>query len=257
MPQRAASVLLICQLTLIHRIQCLCPVGFTDVGDSACMFITAQYATYCQAHEYCEKEGMARGLRLFLPSRHAENMTKLLPDGGGAFTGLTKLLVRLATDMTVGWRYSDPGWSSFATGPGGTSIRWQKNQVSTEAALIGLYAAPNLWDVTQFGFSATHVICELSTYITNTTNDPLQLDWPYSMSTMFLPDAQNEGCFTSYNVSSLFDCCGNCRSRSACRAFYYHLETAQCWISLYVDSLLPSNLNAINGTWWRFGRPKW
>lgn len=51
--------------------------------------------------------------------------------------------------------------------------------------------------------------------------------------------------------------CSRCKLRSACRSFYFNTATGQCGLSLYVDSLLPSNMsilrNAVN--WVRFGRP--
>ncbi|THD22819.1 hypothetical protein D915_006151 [Fasciola hepatica] len=184
-------------------------------------------------------------------------MIPYIPPSAGAFTGLTKLLNGSASDMSAGWRYSDPGWSWFVTGLNDKSIPWSTNDPHVALEFVGLLVSSNLWDVPQTKYFATQIFCELASNATNTTDDSLQLDWPYPMPSLFLPDNTSLGCFTSSIAPTIFHCCDNCRSRLACRALYYHLETGQCWLSLYVDSLLPTNMSTIQGKWRRFGRPNW
>ncbi|KAA0194904.1 hypothetical protein FBUS_11218 [Fasciolopsis buskii] len=252
----ALNFILLHFLLNLHHTQCPCPTGFVEVATNTCMLVTQMAGSYCNAHAYCESEGVARGLRLFVPAKQAGYILQLVPIMSVVFTGLSKTLNR-STNYKSGWRYTDPGMASFVTDSSDTSIPWGVGEPNQVYELIADYYLGSMCDTWQFSSISSHVICQLSTRPWDTSTNPFQMDWPYTMPYMFLQDGGNEGCFESWTVNSIYDCCNICKGRRVCRSFYYHKQTAQCWMSLYIDSLLPGNLSVLGGTWFRLARVNW
>ncbi|TPP61380.1 hypothetical protein FGIG_12132 [Fasciola gigantica] len=243
-------------LIYVQNVHPTCPVDFVDVGEGVCMMITKLSASFCDAHAYCETQGIERGLRLFMPSKNAASLLQMAPISSRIFTGCTQLLNRSGIQK-MGWRYSDPGWSEFVTGSDDALIPWAQGEPNYETELVTAYVQHLLYNIAQDRMKSTHVICELSNRTYENYMDYMSFDWPYPMPSMFINNANNFGCFTQAVEQSIGDCCKRCKQRTVCRSFYYHNVSGYCMLSLYVDSLLPVNYSGIGGTWWRFGRPFW
>ncbi|THD20884.1 hypothetical protein D915_008221 [Fasciola hepatica] len=220
------------------------------------MILFDSKGTFCDSHALCESQGLSRGLRLFVPGKQVALMQKIAPSSANVFTGLSKFL-NLSADFKAGWRYSDPGAARAVTDALDASIPWSSGEPNNINGAVGTSILNMLMDSWQFSMTSTHAVCQLSNLAWDTSADPFVMDWPYVMPYMFMQDRTNVGCFESYTVNMIIDCCAICKKRNTCRTFYFHKQTGQCWISLYVDSLLPFNMSSLGGTWFRLSRPNW
>lgn len=177
-----------------------------DFG-GVCMLMVQMKSNYCVAHQYCESVSKETGLSLFMPGSNASRITNYLPAGSFAFTGISKLLNRTATDISAGWRYSDPGWSSAVTRPGDTIIQWDKSQTPLPAHTVGVVSSAGMKTSYQKNELVDYVFCELSNYVKNPITDPLLLNWPNGQNSVFIGDNLEAGCFDASTVLTLFDCC--------------------------------------------------
>ncbi|VDP75908.1 unnamed protein product [Echinostoma caproni] len=175
-----------------------------------------------------------------------------LPEG----CNITALLNRSQT-VTAGWRFGDPGLQSLEWDEKDTTIPWYPLHPSDLHCSIGVYVYAGLYDAYQEQFSSTHIVCELSDSEPSTAVEIFSQNWPYKMQSLFLNDNLHTGCFRTFMCESVTECGLKCKREPSCRALYYHMETGQCWLSLYVDSLLPSNMTGLSGNWMRYGRPEW
>ncbi|TPP61236.1 hypothetical protein FGIG_10377 [Fasciola gigantica] len=254
--QNNVAFFVLCELMLVQLTQGQCPTGFTETDPGVCMYLAVQSNSFCGSNSFCEQFGLSRGLRLFLPGKNYKSMLKILPATSSAFTGLTSLLNR-SSDYRQGWRFSDPGTAWYETPPGDTSIQWTLGEPSQRDQLVSIYYNGSFFAAPQFSIQASHIVCEVSPVQSVALAETFQLDWPYRMSSVFLAEGGNVGCQLSTNTSTLEECCHQCKRQPACRAFYYHVETGNCWFVYFVDTLLPSSESGTSGTWLRYGRPYW
>ncbi|TPP63412.1 hypothetical protein FGIG_08698 [Fasciola gigantica] len=231
-----------------------CPSNLTEVGPGICMLVIKHTGSYCKAHELCETEGQARGLRLFVPGRNAHLITALVPPVSIVFTGISAFLNQ-SINYRDGWRYGDPGWSSHIISATDASIPWYSGEPNEFQASIALLYWQTLCDDRQFARNSTHVVCEMSNYQLNGSMEPFKQNMPYSISIPFFAHNHSVGCFILTNETTIIQCALRCKLRIVCRSFYFNTAVGLCALSLYVDSLLPQNMSTIPGTWTRFGRP--
>ncbi|KAA0198810.1 hypothetical protein FBUS_06806 [Fasciolopsis buskii] len=258
MPKSRFIIPLVLQFLMawLSCIHCTCPTDFIEVSYEICMLVLKLQGNYCQAHERCEAEGRARGLRLFLPGRNAALICTVAPAQSLVYTGVSAFLNR-STNLREGWRYSDPGWAWYSTTANDKDVPWDAGCPNELHGSIMSILDYHIRDDFQLLGTTTHAVCELSSIIDTGLGEQFKKDWPYPMSSLFFPCHDAIGCFTFSTENTLLRCGYGCKLRSACRSFYFNTATGQCGLSLYVDSLLPSNMsilrNAVN--WVRFGRP--
>lgn len=182
-----------------------CPTDFTEVISGVCMIAAPVVARFCGSFDYCEQEGMRRGLRLIVPGRHYLQIKRFLTGSSIIYTGLTNMLNR-SGDYLKGWRYSDPGWASFETPLGDTDIQWAPNRPTSEDTIISVFNFGDLIDASQKHNPSTDVVCEVSNVPVNTSTETFTRDWPHPIPSMFLSSIASFGCFNSYRVPMLAEC---------------------------------------------------
>ncbi|THD19819.1 hypothetical protein D915_009502 [Fasciola hepatica] len=227
-----------------------------DVGKDLCAIHINLHATYCEAHEICEKEGKKRGLRMFIPGNNAPKMVSFFSVTGTVFTSFNAMLNR-TTDRRAGWRVGDPGYAKFVTTKGDTTIPWHTGEPNADGPTVGLYIGRELFDDLQDYRNATSVICETSLRATGGKLERFQANWPYELDNLFVRNEYSCGCFKSIKANTLIACAKRCKQRTECRSLYFNEKNKECMLSLYVDSLLPMRSSVSPGAWVRFGRPDW
>ncbi|TPP61804.1 hypothetical protein FGIG_10255 [Fasciola gigantica] len=233
-----------------------CPKNFTHAAENVSIICVDRTATYCEAHQICEKEGKKLGLRLFIPGYNAPKISYLFSDLGLIFTSLSAMLNR-SNDHRAGWRVGDPGYTDFVTKNADTTIPWYKDEPNADGPAIGLYSDRHLFDYLQADHNASRVICEISSRPTEERLERFQANWPYRLDTLFVGNTKHCGCFDAGNATTLLECAKRCKQRTECRSFYFHKPNRECMLSLYVDSLLPLAFAGEPSAWVRYGRPDW
>ncbi|TPP60556.1 hypothetical protein FGIG_09734 [Fasciola gigantica] len=231
--------------------QANCPRDFLRTETDLCMIGLPSSLSYCAAHERCLNEGRSRHLRLFMVGWNQKAIPKYFPQFSVVPTSITALLNR-SDNLREGWRVGDPGRPGFVTGLGDLSISWQHPEPNRIDQCVAVYISGNLHDNEQSACKSTGVVCEISRKPWSKEVETFQQNWPYQMPTLFLPDkVVNEGCFFRQNARSLLSCAKMCKIHPACRTIYFNSVISLCALSLYVDSLLPAELQFLGNTWTR------
>lgn len=193
-------------LTCVSYVHSACPRNFTEAAGGICLLVVQSKGTYCYAHSFCETEGKARGLRLFLPGRHIALIHTVLPPNSVVYSGISAFLNRSA-DLLEGWRYSDPGWAWYTTSSRETTVPWDVGEPNDQHASVAIVYFYKIWDDLQFLGTTTHVVCELSGISDINAMEPFKKNWPYSMSSLFFAHLDAIGCFTFTVENTLLKCC--------------------------------------------------
>lgn len=182
-----------------------CPAGFEDMGDDLCFLNVNIVTTYCNAQEECANQGAARGLRLFIPGRHAAKIAEHFSYRLTIFTSWNAHLNR-PSDLRSGWRVGDPGSAAFATKKSDTSVPWGPRQPDCRYQAVAMYHEGLLQDEEQDTRLATSVVCELSRRPLAGSPELFRSKWPRTLKSLFMSASKSTGCFHSILVSSLVSC---------------------------------------------------
>lgn len=184
-----------------------CPSNFTDVGNSICILLVAQEIDYCGAHSHCELEGKRRGLLLFVPGKHLQNITGFLPPTGIINTGVTGLLTN-KFGAEIEWRISDPRYSHLVTQlPNDGIDHTAGNKLSGRVGLVLRYIHGRYETDQQFVNPSTHVLCELSNHMRITMVERFRINWPFKMNPPIAIDTPEIGCFQRLTAKTTIECC--------------------------------------------------
>ncbi|THD27789.1 hypothetical protein D915_001484 [Fasciola hepatica] len=253
---QANNLLLIMWLSELQLCSALCPNGFDEVDTNICLIGFQQNANFCQANERCETEGLKRGLRLFVPGLNAFKISPTILSKNKVFTSITALLNRSIV-LKDGWQVGDPGFAGYIMTNGNPPLPWVSNDPNHPTQAISIISYGKFIDDPQQSLQATYVFCELSNKAVPGSVERFNRNWPFKLNSLFLSRFDTEACFASSTEASLTRCAMKCKMRLTCRSFYYNEQSLDCYMSLYVDSLLPLSLTSTPGSWTRFARPLW
>ncbi|KAF7260762.1 hypothetical protein EG68_01765 [Paragonimus skrjabini miyazakii] len=231
-----------------------CPIGLVAVGKAECVLKVQKSVTYCWAHRICYMEGLRRGSRMFLMGKNADILINEAPDPVLRFYGIHSLLQDMGSS-TPSWMYSDPGCSNCMSDQG-TGVWKQGEPNGRGRERVVMCNHEGCADVTQRNKTGSFV-CEKSNHPMPNRWAPTKYrtNWPLRISSPFMADDQNEGCFVNLKLSTSLLCSLKCKITNVCRSFYHNSQTGYCYLALYVDSLLPKSLENMQGIWVRFVKP--
>ncbi|TPP60557.1 hypothetical protein FGIG_09735 [Fasciola gigantica] len=246
-------VLIIFEVSFYYAV---CPIGFDEVARNVCLIGFQKTVTFCFANELCEEEGLKRGLRLFIPGLNAFRIPSAILSPNKIFTSITAFLNR-STVLEDGWQVGDPGFSGYIINSQNHQLPWLEGDPNYPANAITILRNGDFIDDSQQILLATFVLCELSSRASPGTMERFNRNWPFKLGSIFFTRNDAEGCFVFHNAATLMQCAMKCKIRLVCRSFYYNEYKRDCYMSLYVDSLLPYHLTSKPGNWERFARPFW
>ncbi|TPP57164.1 hypothetical protein FGIG_03663 [Fasciola gigantica] len=234
----------------------LCPTGFHNVDTNICLIGFQRRANFCKTNEICETEGLKRGFRLCIPGLNALKISQPILSKNVVFTSITALLNRSVV-LKDGWQVGVPGFAGYIMTNGNPPLPWAKTDPNHPTQAIATLSYGKLFDEPQKNLQATYVFCELSNKAMPGSVERFNRNWPFELNPVFLSESDTEACFSSSRAASLTRCAMKCKMRLVCRSFYYNEQTGDCYMSLYVDSLLPMGIMSTSGNWTRFARPLW
>ncbi|KAF8570410.1 hypothetical protein P879_05624 [Paragonimus westermani] len=231
-----------------------CPAGLLAISNKLCVLRVEESVNYCEAHCICYREGLGRGLRMFLMGKNVDILGNDVRDVVLRFYGIHALLQNMKS-LQSGWMYSDPGCSVCVSIRGTTFWRdGEPNGRGKERVVMCNYEG--CVDVAQHNATGPFV-CEVSNHPmpNRWTATRYLTDWPVKITDPFMPDHWNQGCFRILKVPSILLCSLKCQITDVCRSFYYNSQEGYCYLTLYVDSLLPRSMKIAQGAWVRYAKP--
>lgn len=184
-----------------------CPVGTISIGvDSVCVIATTQYATYCQAHQWCHAAGLLAGQRMFLVGRNVNKLLSLFSGLTSSWTSVNSLL-EPHNSRKSGWRVGDPAASKFLSTE--DSFHWFLGRPMYPNARIGMLGIGGLFDVTQ-NTPMNQIICD--TYMNETvrndsrTKEVFKRNWPMRLDSLYFDHYESTGCFNQSYANTLLNC---------------------------------------------------
>ncbi|VDP84081.1 unnamed protein product [Echinostoma caproni] len=245
-------------LVIVGNSEILCPTGLISYSDVVCGLIFTERYWYCDAHKQCRDRGVKLGLRLFVAG---PNVSQFLITQGFpkvAHTSLNTLLIR-KHNQRIGWAAGVPRQAGYVT-TNTSNMPWYQNQPNSLNERVAVVSYQKLHDYAQNRITGA-AACEWAGPGSSLEIDPraerFDAQFPEPLSSFFFSDINNEGCFQTVQCTTVIECAKRCKQILECRSIYFNRDTNECWLSLFVDTLLPKSLETTNESWVRFGRPDW
>ncbi|KER25614.1 PAN domain protein [Opisthorchis viverrini] len=241
-------------ILVISLISCLvrspCPKEFVDAGDDVCLMAIEISVSFCKAHSVCYETGRRLDHPMFMIGKHSERLFQHFSNLPVVHTGINSLLE--GTDYSpVGWRVSDPGESAFLTDKT-TITHWAPKQPNGRDQQIVEFMSGAFYDTTP-NQRPRYVVCELvkNVRLPRSAGERFKSSWPTVLSEQFA--TFEHGCFNEKTALTTLHCAFRCKLNDVCRSFYYDPPSRTCYLTLFVDSILPVDAERITSNWIRFG----
>ncbi|VDP89677.1 unnamed protein product [Echinostoma caproni] len=182
-----------------------CPSQFEEIDGDLCFKWITKNTTYCEANEICLNESLKLGFRVFLVGYHAKVVPKHFSGKETVPTTITALLNR-SKNLHDGWRVGDPGMADFVFDPMKNYLPWKPPEPNNYYQRIATFMNDMLYDNHQFFKNYSGALCELAQKPISEYPEKMRLNWPYPLTSLFLTETSNQGCFEQKDSPTLLHC---------------------------------------------------
>ncbi|KAF5399258.1 hypothetical protein PHET_07469 [Paragonimus heterotremus] len=223
-----------------------CPAGYFALLNDRCLILIREHVNYCTAHRRCAQMKEVDGARSFLVGFVADLIPRNIIGTNNIWTSVNKLMSSPSDEWFV-------GDSSHRGNPiKSSAFIWWKGYPHPGDYRLVKVSQQGLYNVNQRDGDSMFV-CELYKPTSNQSTvqgKPKQRRFTEdSDMVQFFPTAQHWGCYDLLVNQTVLSCGFKCIQRSDCRSFYHESPRGRCVLVLFVDMMLPRELD--EGDQWR------